>query len=301
MSKNCLVTKLNGVVDNNTLPELGITKFVFKQGSGIDTEDYILLKTGDKAMTLETNGTLEGQIAREIPANSTVSGHLRKTATPEGTTYLKMDPYNVKALQIKGLKEVMDTNYLFRNIEFAYGYTPIIDKAIKENHNLIGLQLFNDETISINTIETIINNNKEHIKVLTMNTSIDNFGLSKEHVAKMQKIQHCSYRDDVAYLPATIRNVYATAQKPLFGEIVDMVVNQRGNGRTTGVIRFSIWAVSFPNLTYNGQVLKDYFPEIDLNIRDYFYVKWDDNDISFSNTKPAEYVAPETINNYTTD
>ena len=240
---NCLVTKLKGTVDNDSLVKLGQTIFRFMQTGGENTRDWfeISINGGGELSMLTPNGGSVVLNTGSNPglANSRMTGWIRKA--PSGLTDVVFDScYNVDSIinmsnieEAKGLSSMM---YNLRGVVISYAGEAFVADFFTEmaKHSHFVNVLFYNCNIPADLALAAIRANLGSLKQFGAK-EVPCSAVSDSSV--IQVFKGCGNLED---LPVIIRDMsgFNVDGYRISGNISTWVAKAIAGGRTTGTVRF---------------------------------------------------------------
>ena len=285
----CLVTKLKGVVNDDSLNKLGVLHLFqpYYEEANVDTM-YMKIITGNSPVTVTVDGTINStQSSITIPALS--SSGFTVNNKKGGTNIWVENIYDVKLLQLGRQyfysQRELDALFYSKNCKgISFNVTiPEAPDYTVDVKNMMNLLYFVPRNISITNIREIL---KNKALVYVEYSS----GLKIEDFQNFENIQHLGQMGgDFSKLPKSIREYNQSNASVYSGSIEELVANQRTAGRTTGAIKV-IWLKTLQQVTFEGKVMANWWSDKGYSKNDGF-ISWDDSTITVGEEQPASYVA----------
>lgn len=241
--EKCLVTKLKGVVDNNSLPILG--KFAFKAERGLGNKVYGLNRIQfSEDTTIEViHGSIGGKRSITIHANNyTYLVNLGEFKTDDGYEYLTIVVPKYKIEKIRFMSSIND--YITVNMnDFEYSMLNglgCISNALNKIKIIMNKSI-SEKLVEINFDGVDIQGEPFDVTDLGLNGILTTLILSNVKNLK-------GSLNNLGFSP--ISNLIAPNTKNVSFNIEQFVANNRTAGRTTGSI--SLPYVGGCACTFNG-------------------------------------------------
>ena len=300
---DCLVTKLKGAVNDDTLSQLGVLH-LFQPYVKSESNDYIFMRliAGDKPITVRTDGTLKvhgfstDASSLLIEANHAEEFHV---VNKVGGSNIWIDGvYDIKYLQLGSQLFYSQREYdvlgyvkLLRGL--FIGQSPTVETTVTLDAN----DLQNAWFISIPNEYTISNirkllDNKDIISLRLSAEKSQNFTMDDfQNFNNLQELYNVP--GNFSKLPKSIRLYTQTESSTYTGSVEDFVANQRSAGRTSGAVKL-VWMKYFKGITFEGKILQTWWSEKGYSENDGF-ISWGSS-ITVTNVQPESYVAPDSYN-----
>ena len=291
---DCLVTKLKGVVNDDSLNQLGVLHIFqpYKEDEDANSK-YLQIITGTNPVTLSSDfGFDEGENPCTIAANSVRGFHVSNNV--KGNNVWIQNVYDIKGIQMG------DQNFYTQRELDALIHSKTLKKlyvrSMQENmsvdaNDLLGLTyiVFSNNSVKVTNVRRILQNkNLIYVSLGVQNTK----GLSIDDFQDYENLQQLSYAGgDFTKLPKSIRNYDYSVTYEHTGTVENLVANQRLLGRTTGAIKIS-WIKSMVGVTFESTELKTWWENKGYTKNDGF-ISWDSSTITVGETQPESYVSPE--------
>ncbi len=290
----CLVTKLKGVVNDDSLNQLGVLHlFQPYNPSANNTSTFLRIIAGNNNITIKTDGKITEGGSNSIIAYANTERAIHIENKVGGTNIWIDSVYDIKYLQTSEQfffsKREFDSLCSNKNLRGFMTYS-----AIPEQYQFTadGSSFKNMQFIALPK-EIIISNERKIIE----NKSIISFyhigtTLKIEDFQNIDTVQSLDYiGGDFSKLPKNIRQFTQTSAATYTGTVEDFVQNMRTSDRTTGAIKF-VWIKTANGITFENKQLNTYWSEKGYTENDGF-ISWDSSSITITNTQPESYVAPE--------
>lgn len=294
---DCLITKLKGVVNDDSLNQLGVLHIFqpYKEDADINSK-YLLIITGANPVTLSSDfGFDEGEKTYTVGANSVRGFHVSNNA--KGNNVWIQNVYDIKGIQMlyQNFYTQRELDALIHSKTLKKLYVSSMQENMSVDANdLLGLTyiIFLGNSVKITNVRRILQNkNLIYVSLGIQNTK----DLSIDDFQDYENLQHLSYAGgDFTKLPKSIRDYDYTTTYELTGTIEDLVANQRLLGRTTGAIHIS-WISSIVGVTFEKIELKEWWQSKGYTENSGF-ISWDNSTITVGETQPASYVSTEAFN-----
>lgn len=232
--KNCLVTKLNAIVDNDNLEKLGFIKMQVIKGSATSSDRQIFFQSMETPFTMEVSkGNLQAHYGTPLSNPYTESREIRTFYLPNEDCDIYFDKYKDFALEVNKtrLKANIADSY-YSAINFIKG-TGWYGKIIDANPANITIFYLDGNTDVVGELADF----KDFVNLTTLRVHTNCGGGEPKVLGKLTALT-----DLVA--------------KRMTGSVEDFVAAQRTNGRTT------CDSISCPGLGINGT---PYFNNVTFN------------------------------------
>lgn len=321
MTQNCLVTKLKGTVQNNTLPEINTIYLdmhpVEKQGNSESVYGLLMIETGSDSITiiskvpfkLNVSATTEYTELNMLANNcyAFVFNKNKISETIKECVKITGNIYTLKSICCYGAGSLFDFNASVRNNfkAFKYAENMHIIEYTEELHDDLPehiLGLVCSVYDSVPTDLTKILSKWPNLKAIFYGTYLSGqttIALSINETITNSNIEVFGVRlsGNIAELPVTIR-IISQSCSTLTGSLEDFVASMRERGRTNSYLQ--IYSNSIWRFTYNGKAISEY-DQTELNyIDNYCYLTWNETDMWFATTKPSDAMSVQTPYNYYT-
>lgn len=291
---DCLITKLKGVVNDDSLNQLGVLHIFQPYKEDADTNSkYLQIITGTNPVTLSSDfGFDEGENPYIVAANSVRGFNVSNNA--KGNNVWIQNVYDIKGIQMSGqnfyTQRELDALIHSKTLKKLYVKSMQENMSVDAN-DLLGLTyiIFSGNSLKITNVRRILQNKNLIIVSLGIQNSKD---LSIDDFQDYENLQRLSYvGGDFTKLPKSIRDYDYSVTYEHTGTIEDLVANQRLLGRTTGAIKIS-WIKSMVGVTFESTELKTWWENKGYTKNDGF-ISWDSSTITVGETQPESYVSPE--------
>ena len=293
---DCLVTKLKGVVNDDSLNQLGVLHIFqpYKEDADANSK-YLQIITGDNPVTLRSDfGFDEGENSYTVAANSVREFHVSNNA--KGNNVWIQNVYDIKGIQMSDQKfytqRELDALIHSKTLKKIYVNSMQENMSVDAN-DLLGLTyiVFPNNSVKITNVRKILQNKNLIFVSLGVQNSKD---LSIDDFQDYENLQLLSFAGgDFTKLPKSIRDYNYSATYEHTGTVEDLVANQRLLGRTTGAIKIT-WIKSMVGVTFESTELKTWWKNKGYTKNDGF-ISWDSSTITVGETQPESYIAPEPI------
>lgn len=291
---DCLVTKLKGVVNDDTLNQLGVLHIFqpYKEDADKNSK-FLQIITGTNPVTLSSDfGFDEGEKTYTVAANSVRGLHVSNNA--KGNNVWIQNVYDIKGIQMsyQNFYTQRELDALIHSKTLKKLYVGSMQENMSVDANdLLGLTfiMFTGNTVKITNVRKILQNkNLIYVNLGVQNTK----GLSIEDFQDYENLQKLSYAGgDFTKLPKSIRDYDYSVTYEHTGTVEDLVANQRLLGRTTGAIKIT-WIKSMVGVTFESTELKTWWGNKGYTKNDGF-ISWDSSTITVGETQPESYVSTE--------
>lgn len=294
----CLVTKLKGVVNDDSLNQLGVLHlFQPYNEDANDNTKYMFIITGDNPVTLNSDFGFD-EIEEKtftVEANSARGFHVSNNV--KGNNVWLQNVYDIKAIQISDQKfytqRELDALIHSKTLKKLYVNSMQENMSVDAN-DLLGLTyiILQNNSVKITNIRRILQNkNLINVSLGVQNTK----DLSIDDFQDYENLQRLSFAGgDFTKLPKSIREYNYSITYEHTGTVEDFVANQRLLGRATGAVKIT-WIKSMVGVTFESTELKTWW-ENKGYIKNDGFISWDSSTITVGETQPESYVAPEPIN-----
>lgn len=304
---DCLVTKLKGTVQNDSLPILNTIRIDLLEavnGERISTEETLLIGTGASPVVINS------AVPFHVGSSSTqaVTNYTLNANTLQNFVFVKTEmptAYTVNAVTISGgIYDLQALMYYLNagwfnikdndSLKYAAGLlsqtcTPsekacdtskiiVIDDKDAGN-NLVSYPSVFTKPMTNTKILWGLNLDAYEAKQLIDNNTIDN----------VPNVEHLNmrYYGIILNLPLSVKALY-TPSSLTTGTLEEFVADRRSKGKTSGVIAFNrpqyTWVV-----TYNGVAIKDMSQSERPIINDWVYFVWDVSSMGFASSVPEGF------------
>ena len=294
---DCLVTKLKGVVNDDSLNQLGVLHIFqpYKENANNNSK-FLQIITGTNPVTLSSDfGFDEGEKTYTVRANSVREFHVSNNA--KGNNVWIQNVYDIKGIQMS------DQNFYTQRELDALIHSKTLKKlyinSTQENmsvdaNDLLGLTyiIFQSNSVKITNVRKILQNKNLISASLGVQNTKD---LSINDFQDYENLQRLSFAGgDFTKLPKSIREYNYSITYEHTGTVEGFVTNQRLLGRTTGAIKIT-WIKTMVGVTFESTELKTWWENKGYTKNDGF-ISWDSSTITVEETQPESYVDPESFN-----
>ena len=264
MSTNCLVKKLKGVVDNDSLSVFGKVKIKINAG------DVGTFYWGKEPATMEVKGDLYftnsngDNLGKTMQISSIQTSY--KLSGDEGYLILP-NRYTVSYIDLSGLgnRAVFDIEQLSHfssvqdiwiNIATTSAYGDVTNLSLKRS--LLNFNNVSGITGSLHkTIKDVYDAGQSMKEIHAFGTSIKFDYTDCQYMPNLTVLEPVNGYGDISKLGLTkVTQVYnnGSAAAVITGSIEDFVSNKITTGQTTGSLKMP-WLGSYKKVTYNGTTL----------------------------------------------
>lgn len=280
MSKNCLVSKLKGVIDNDGLQTLGKVKIILNPS---DNARYIFIRGNNCKMSF-VDCTFNGRVTITLVGDD--AGYIVYSGN---NPYIIADAYSLETFSYSSKTVIEGLDSMSFGITkglFNVSFNNVSDLSIFKNLKALSI---NDDYYTIKTLLTYNHNlitvGLEAVIHSTMGVDISN-------------IVSIRYNGDVGDLSLKVVEIYCSGIYPT-GSITKLVDKFRNNNRTSGKITLK-WAAG----ASNDLTIEDNDSEISVakycQNRGYnqesLYLTWDTNSLSITNDRTGVEDVPTVVN-----
>ena len=294
---DCLVTKLKGVVNDDSLNQLGILHlFQPYNEDANDNTKYMWINTGNNPVTIKSDiGCDDGSRNFTINANNARGFHISNNE--KGNNVWIQNIYDIKGIRISSQKfftqRELDALVHSKTLKKIYVNSMQENMSVDAN-DLLGLTyiMFQDSSVKITNVRKILQNkNLISVSLGVQNTK----DLSIDDFQDYENLQRLSFAGgDFTKLPKSIREYNYSITYEHTGTVEGFVTNQRLLGRTTGAIKIT-WIKTMVGVTFESTELKTWWENKGYTKNDGF-ISWDSSTITVEETQPESYVDPESFN-----
>ena len=245
MANNCLVTKLKGVVDNDSLPVFNALRI------------YVDVAQGDNISQRTIQIYNEGEFTMKA-----VGGTMRWSSEPEGTAYTEISGSNSPTIVFNPGKYTV----YFTSKYGINGFAPGQSGSIK-NFTVDLSDLYNLATMYVQTYRTT--GDIRPMNVLGGDimfydaTSLDISAMYDKSTMDLSIFRNCTdltrmqkqtgISGNILDLSKSIGLTYISFRNPgVYGEINDLAASMRANGRTSGTLSIES---CLSNITDDGNII----------------------------------------------
>lgn len=304
---DCLVTKLKGTVQNDSLPILNTIRIDLLEAVGnerLGNTETLLIATGDSPVVINSAVPFHvGSSSTQAVTNYTLAGNTLqnlvfvKTEMP--TTYIANAVtisggiYDLQALVYYlnvGWLNIKDND----SLKYASGLVSQVCTPSENAWDTSKIIAINDKDAGNNTVSypSVFTKPMTNIKMI-WGLNMDGNGtkpmVGNNTIDNIPNVEHLimRYNGTILNLPLSIKALYVTSSLTT-GSLEEFVADRRSRGKTSGVIAFYTpqytWVV-----TYQGTAIKDLDTTTRPIIDNYSYFVWDASTMGFASSVPEGF------------